>query len=215
MRLRGWSTTSAGVARRRAVASPTMPGRALGLNPSPSRANSNQETGKVEDHDKHQARQRAAQARQVRSRSRRPAVARNCSPTAAQCRPRESEPRRSTRPPLRLPHTVARLAETSAGIRRQSRTRRDGGLAWREECMTLQDVGRTHRSEPYPTYEHKPRRQRWHTSRSRPTPPGPIMLQERVVPSDIESEVFRAHLLERLRWAVEDAHSTPSAGQAR
>jgi len=41
------------------------------------------------------------------------------------------------------------------------------------------------------------------------------MLQERVVPSDIESEVFRAHLLERLRWAVEDAHSTPSAGQAR
>jgi hypothetical protein len=30
------------------------------------------------------------------------------------------------------------------------------------------------------------------------------------VPSDIESEFFCAHLLERVRWAVEDAHVTPS-----
>ncbi|MGZ6564503.1 MAG: hypothetical protein ACXVH3_36330 [Solirubrobacteraceae bacterium] len=45
------------------------------------------------------------------------------------------------------------------------------------------------------------------------TDKGLITLQERVVPSDIESEFFCAHLLERLRWAVEDAHSTPSPAE--
>jgi hypothetical protein len=34
-----------------------------------------------------------------------------------------------------------------------------------------------------------------------------ITLQERLVPSDMESEFFCAHLVERLRWAVEDAHA--------
>ena len=33
-----------------------------------------------------------------------------------------------------------------------------------------------------------------------------MTLHERVMPSDLESEVFCAHLVERLRWAVEDAH---------
>jgi hypothetical protein len=40
------------------------------------------------------------------------------------------------------------------------------------------------------------------------TDEGLITLQERVVPSDMESEFFCAHLIERLRWAVEDAYVT-------
>jgi hypothetical protein len=32
-----------------------------------------------------------------------------------------------------------------------------------------------------------------------------LTLQERLLPSDLESEFFCAHLVERLRWAVEDA----------
>ncbi len=43
------------------------------------------------------------------------------------------------------------------------------------------------------------------------TDDGLVTLRERVVPSDMESEFYRAHLVERLRWAVEDAHGTPSA----
>ena len=39
---------------------------------------------------------------------------------------------------------------------------------------------------------------------------GLVTLRERVVPSDMESEFYRAHLVERLRWAVDDAHRTPS-----
>ena len=42
------------------------------------------------------------------------------------------------------------------------------------------------------------------------TDEGPFTLQERVAPSDMESEVYCAHLVERLRWAVEDAHGTAS-----
>lgn len=42
------------------------------------------------------------------------------------------------------------------------------------------------------------------------TDEGPIMLEERLAPSDMESEFYCAHLVERLRWAVEDAHSTQS-----
>ena len=37
---------------------------------------------------------------------------------------------------------------------------------------------------------------------------GVMTFQERVLPSDMESEFFCAHLVERLRWGVEDAHST-------
>jgi hypothetical protein len=33
---------------------------------------------------------------------------------------------------------------------------------------------------------------------------GPMTLQERVLSSDLESELFCTHLIERLRWAVED-----------
>ena len=40
------------------------------------------------------------------------------------------------------------------------------------------------------------------------TDEGLITLRERVVPSDMKSELFCAHLVERLRWAVEDAHVT-------
>jgi len=39
---------------------------------------------------------------------------------------------------------------------------------------------------------------------------GSMTLQERVLPSDLQSEFFCAHLVERLRWAVEDAHLTVS-----
>ena len=42
------------------------------------------------------------------------------------------------------------------------------------------------------------------------TDEGFITLQERVVPSDMESKFLCAHLLERVRWAVEDAHVAPS-----
>ena len=40
------------------------------------------------------------------------------------------------------------------------------------------------------------------------TDEGLITLQERLAPSDIESEFYCAHLVERLRWAVEEAHRT-------
>jgi hypothetical protein len=40
------------------------------------------------------------------------------------------------------------------------------------------------------------------------TTQGSMTLQERVLPSDMQSEFFCAHLVERLRWAVEDAHAT-------
>ena len=36
---------------------------------------------------------------------------------------------------------------------------------------------------------------------------GHMTLQERVLTSDLESEFFCAQLVERLRWAVEDAHA--------
>ena len=42
------------------------------------------------------------------------------------------------------------------------------------------------------------------------TDEGFITLQERVAPGDMESELLCAHLLERVRWAVEDAHVAPS-----
>jgi hypothetical protein len=42
------------------------------------------------------------------------------------------------------------------------------------------------------------------------TDDGLVTLRERVVPSDMESEFYRAHLVERLRWAVDDAHRTQS-----
>jgi hypothetical protein len=38
------------------------------------------------------------------------------------------------------------------------------------------------------------------------TDEGFMTLQEGIAPSDMENEVFCAHLVERLRWAVEDAH---------
>ena len=34
-----------------------------------------------------------------------------------------------------------------------------------------------------------------------------MTLQESVAPSDLESEFFCKHLVERLRWAVQDAHA--------
>ena len=37
-----------------------------------------------------------------------------------------------------------------------------------------------------------------------------MTLWEGVAPSDMESEFFCAHLVERMRWAVEDAHVAPS-----
>ena len=47
---------------------------------------------------------------------------------------------------------------------------------------------------------------------------GPVVLQERVVPSDLESDHFSAQLVERVRWALADAdeieHRT-SAPEAR
>ena len=42
------------------------------------------------------------------------------------------------------------------------------------------------------------------------TDDGLITLQERVMPGDMESEFFCAHLVERLRWAVADAHAATS-----
>jgi hypothetical protein len=35
---------------------------------------------------------------------------------------------------------------------------------------------------------------------------GAVMLRERISSSDLESQHFAAHLLERLEWAVGDAH---------
>jgi hypothetical protein len=40
------------------------------------------------------------------------------------------------------------------------------------------------------------------------TDEGFIMFQERISPGHVASEVYRAHLVERLRWAVEDADVT-------
>jgi hypothetical protein len=40
------------------------------------------------------------------------------------------------------------------------------------------------------------------------TDDGVITFQERVAPGQMESEFYRAHLVERLRWAVEDADVT-------
>jgi hypothetical protein len=40
------------------------------------------------------------------------------------------------------------------------------------------------------------------------TDEGGTTLTERILPSDMESDFFCAHLVERLRWAVEDAHAT-------
>ena len=39
------------------------------------------------------------------------------------------------------------------------------------------------------------------------------MLTERIQPADMESEFFCTHLVERLRWAVEDAHVAPSPAE--
>jgi hypothetical protein len=50
---------------------------------------------------------------------------------------------------------------------------------------------------------------------------GAVMLRERISSSDLESRHFAAHLLERLEWAVEDAHEAeqttdpPIAQQSR
>ncbi len=40
----------------------------------------------------------------------------------------------------------------------------------------------------------------------------PVMLRERVTSRDFESEHFAAQLVERLGWAVEDAHEVQQAG---
>ena len=39
-----------------------------------------------------------------------------------------------------------------------------------------------------------------------------VMLQERITSSDFESETFAARLVERLGWAVDDAHAVEQAG---
>ena len=36
-----------------------------------------------------------------------------------------------------------------------------------------------------------------------------MTLREGISPTDMKSEFFCAHLVERLRWAVEDAHVSP------
>ena len=41
-----------------------------------------------------------------------------------------------------------------------------------------------------------------------------MTLCEGILPSDMESEFFCAHLVERLRWAIEDAHVTSRPVQA-
>ena len=43
----------------------------------------------------------------------------------------------------------------------------------------------------------------------------PMMLRERVNLSDFDSEHFRVQLLERLGWAVEDAHEVQDVPDAR
>jgi hypothetical protein len=40
---------------------------------------------------------------------------------------------------------------------------------------------------------------------------GAVMLRERISSSDFESETFAARLVERLGWAVDDAHAMESA----
>jgi hypothetical protein len=42
-------------------------------------------------------------------------------------------------------------------------------------------------------------------------PAGIVMLSERISVADLESDHFRAQLLERLSWAVSDAHATEQA----
>jgi hypothetical protein len=44
---------------------------------------------------------------------------------------------------------------------------------------------------------------------------GQEVLRERVAASDLESEHFAAHLVERIEWAVEDAHSLEARRQRR
>ena len=39
-----------------------------------------------------------------------------------------------------------------------------------------------------------------------------VMLRERITSSDFESETFAARLVERLGWAVDDAHAAEQAG---
>ena len=45
------------------------------------------------------------------------------------------------------------------------------------------------------------------------TDEGLITLQERVVPGDMLSDLYCAHLVERLRWAIEDAHVAEPVGE--
>jgi hypothetical protein len=47
------------------------------------------------------------------------------------------------------------------------------------------------------------------------SPEGFMTLQERVLPSDLESELYCTHLVERLRWAVNDTETAPSPSAAR
>jgi len=47
------------------------------------------------------------------------------------------------------------------------------------------------------------------------TDEGVMTLQEGIAPSDMESEFFCAHLIERLRWAVEDAQVAPSPPESQ
>jgi hypothetical protein len=44
---------------------------------------------------------------------------------------------------------------------------------------------------------------------------GPVMLSERVSAADFESKHFAAHLVERLGWAVTDAHAAEQDRPAR
>jgi len=43
---------------------------------------------------------------------------------------------------------------------------------------------------------------------------GAVMLRERISSSDFESVTFAARLVERLGWAVDDAHSVERGGHA-
>ncbi len=45
------------------------------------------------------------------------------------------------------------------------------------------------------------------------TDEGSTMLAERQLPSDAESKLCREHLVERLRWALEDAPVVPSPAE--
>jgi hypothetical protein len=47
------------------------------------------------------------------------------------------------------------------------------------------------------------------------TDEGFMTLREGIAPSDMESEFFCAHLVERLRWAVEDAHVAAAPAQSQ